>query len=388
MKRALVDATVATMIYRFNMENIEDLEKLGYQIDVSCNWGEGNPSDGDELAIFRSTLDQKKIGVIQTTCPRNLFSVGKILATYRQMKQLADRGHYDLVHTQTAISSVICRLAFRKAQRNGTKVLYEAHGFHFCRGGPVKAWLLFYPAEKLCSYFTDVLVAINQEDYLLAKTKLRAKRTVYVPGVGIDLEKYAPDKDDVGKENSVRLRQSIGCMPEDRLLLSVGELNRNKNHEVIIRALASLKNPEIHYAIAGKGALQEGLSNLAQRLDVADRIHFLGFRDDVETLYKAADVFVHPSYREGLPVSMMEAMASGLPCIGSRIRGNIDLIDEGEGGYLVCTDDVKGYAEKISLLLEHPDTAARMGIHNRQVVRKFGSEQVRTEMRKIYESLG
>lgn len=387
MKKALMNATVATMIYRFNMSNIEELERLGYQVDVSCNWGKENAGGKDELSAFKSILEEKNIHIINTTCPRSVLSFGKIFSTYFQLKKLAEQEHYDLVHTQTAISGAICRLAFRKARKKGTKVIYTAHGFHFYQSGPLLSWLLFYPIEKICSNFTDVLITINQEDFNFARKKMKNPYVVYVPGVGIDLKKFSPfSGSPTEAEKKKALRETVGCSDNDILLLSVGELNANKNHQIIIQAIAGLKNKRIHYAIAGTGSLEQQLIQQAKTLGIADQIHCLGFRTDVNNWYKAADIFIHPSKREGLPVSIMEAMASGLPCIGSRTRGITDLIVEGKGGYLANPQDVGEFQEKIYQMIKASDSISTMGSYNRQIVKKFANESVREQMRQIYQN--
>ena len=116
-------------------------------------------------------------------------------------------------------------------------------------------------------------------------------------------------------------------MEDSILLLSVGELNENKNHKVVIDVLPSL--PEnIHYIICGTGKLYDEYIEQAKKLNVANRLHLLGYRDDVIKIMKSCDIFIFPSKREGLSVALMEAMACGLPCIVSNIRGNKDLIND------------------------------------------------------------
>ena len=114
-------------------------------------------------------------------------------------------------------------------------------------------------------------------------------------------------------------------------------LNKNKNHQSVLRALPMLPN-DVHYVIAGEGGERDGLLHLARELGVDNRLHMLGFRKDVPQLLAATDVYVLPSKREGLNVSLIEAMASGLPCVCRDLRGNVDLIDAGEGGVLVEKD--------------------------------------------------
>ncbi len=200
----------------------------------------------------------------------------------------------------------------------------------------------------MLSFVTDTLITINKEDYEFAKKYLHARRIEYVPGVGIDVEKFANTK-----INKKAKRRELGIPENCKLLLSVGELNKNKNHQLVLKALAQIDDKNIHYAICGKGELQDYLLSLAKELKVSDRFHLLGRRDDIPEILKCADVFVHPSLREGLPVSLMEAMASGLPCVVSDIRGCRDLIENGVNGYLCDNNDLSSFYNRIKEFLSN-----------------------------------
>ena len=165
------------------------------------------------------------------------------------------------------------------------------------------------------------------------------------------------------------------------LLLSVGELNTNKNHVVVIRALATMNRRDIHYVIAGRGELMEQHKRLIAELGMQDNIHLLGYCNDVDRWYKAADIFIFPSFREGLSVSLMEAMASGLPCIVSRIRGNTDLIDP-EGGILFDPHRVEAIRESILSILARDRMA--MGRHNAAKIRRYELSAVLNQMQSVY----
>ena len=256
--------------------------------------------------------------VYQLSCSRSPLKKGNLKAI-KEIKRIVYQGGYDIVHCHTPIAAACTRFACKSLRKKGAKVIYTAHGFHFYNGAPKKNWMFYYPIEKLCARWTDVLITINKEDYELAKRKLHAKQVEYVPGVGIDVDKFA--KAEVDK---LQKRREID-IPEDAfMLLSVGELNDNKNHQVVIKALADIGDSNMHYAIAGKGEKKEDLDKLAKKLNV--NLHLLGYRSDVAELYKIADLYVLPSIREGLNVSVMEAMASGCPTIVSRIRGNTDMV--------------------------------------------------------------
>ncbi|MCM1282638.1 MAG: glycosyltransferase family 4 protein [Muribaculaceae bacterium] len=385
MKRALMHASVASMIYQFNMDNIDLLQSLGYQVDVACNFGKSNPISGKQIEDFKQRLSEKNVGIIETECLRDVFAIGKMFRGYRQLKRLAGQREYGLVHTQSPIGGAICRLAFRTARRRGTKIIYTAHGFHFYDGAPKKNWLVFYPVEKWLSRWTDVLITINKEDYGRAKSKFHAKETVYIPGVGIDTEKFIRNR--LTEEEIKKIKNSIG-VPEGYIwFLSVGELNANKNHEIVIRALAELvKKFKIFYTVAGQGNMGDELEKLVDSLGIRKNVKLLGFREDLPELYEAADVYIHPSFREGLPVALMEAMASGLPCIASRIRGNMDLIDEGKGGYLFAPDGLEEFEGTVKKILRVK--REKLGEYNRKRIKDFQIETVIEKIEKIYEEMG
>lgn len=312
---------------------------------------------------------------------RSPFSKSNLKA-YKMLKHLVEAEHYDIVHTHTPNASMLARLACRKLRKKGTRVFYTAHGFHFFKGAPFKNWLIYYPIEKLCARFTDVLITINTEDYALAQKKMHAKKICYVPGVGIDLSKIQNIEC-----NREELRKSMGVPEDCIMLLSIGELNTNKNHQVAVKALAKLNNKNVHYAIAGIGDQKDNLLELAKNLGVDNQIHLLGYRTDALKLYRGADVFVFPSFREGLSVSMMEAMCCGLAVICSDIRGNRDLIKDDMGGYLCSTNELDSFVNAIKSLLNDEKLRKEMGNYNQIAIQKFSNKQVIPMMESIYHNL-
>ena len=312
--RILYVTTISLTMNSFFKPHIDMLVKEGHQVDIACNDKE-SPLDSlyEQLGCQFHTIDFS----------RSPLSFDNIKA-YGQLKKVVENGNYDIVHCHTPNASVITRLVCRQFRKKiGLKVFYTAHGFHFYKGAPVLNWLFFYPVEKFCSCFTDKLITINKEDYKLAKNKFKAKEVHYVPGVGIDLSRFqSVEVDRVAK------RREIGVPKDAFLLLSVGELNKNKNHQIVIKALKNLNNPKVHYAIAGIGELQFDLLKLARELDVENQFHLLGYRRDVLSLYKISDIYIHPSFREGLPVAVMEALAAGTTVLTSNIRGCEDLVSD------------------------------------------------------------
>lgn len=382
MKKALMLASVASMIDQFNMNNISILNQLGFAVEVACNFKKGSSTSQSRVDEFRKELESKGIITYQVCIPRKISDVSGIKNAYRQVKTLVEKEQYDIVHCHSPIGGVIARLACRKIRRNGTKVIYTAHGFHFYKGAPAVNWIIYYPVEKFFARFTDVLITINKDDYSFAKKRLKAKSIKYVPGIGIDTD-YIKN---INTDREQKLKE-VG-IDSGFILLSVGELNKNKNQEVIIRALAKTdKNEDIKYLICGKGENLDYLKQLAKDLHLENRVFFAGYRDDIKELLKSCDLFCFPSFREGLSVALMEALASGMPVVCSAIRGNTDLIEDGKGGFLVKADDADAFAEKIEALYSDKKLCAQMGKENLQHIKLFSIDKVNDIMREIYKDL-
>lgn len=365
--KILLTATVQSHICQFHRPLVEMLRGMGdCEIHVAAR---------DNLAEKNGLKLDFADKVFDVPFERSPFSPKNIRA-YREIKSILSENQYDYIHCNTPVGGVVTRLAARKARKKGTKVFYTAHGFHFYKGAPLINWMLFYPMEKLCAHYTDKLITINQEDYALARKKMKAKEVLYVPGVGINVDRFC----DVSVDKLSK-RRELG-IPEDAVLLfSVGELNENKNHQTVINAVARMGREDIHYVIAGNGPKEEALRQQAAALGLGGRLHLLGYRRDVPELLAAADLFVFPSYREGLSVALMEAMANGLPCAVSRIRGNTDLIDA-EGGAHFDPHKVETCVEALETMLSRDHAA--MAAHNQQKIRYFSLQSVMEMMKSIY----
>lgn len=375
-------ASVASMIDQFNMANIKLLQGLGYKVHVACNFEEGNTTNEKRINRFKKELTAKGVDFFQVPIPRKISAVGSIIKAYFQVKRLVEEGDYKIVHCHSPIGSIIARLACKKARKKGTKVIYTAHGFHFFKGASAINWLLFYNLEKFFARLTDVLITINIEDYKAA-SKFKAKSIEYVPGVGIDTDNLAEIK-----ETKEEIKESLSIPKESFVLLSVGQLSKRKNHQAIIKALAEINKNDIFYVICGLGELEQELKKLAEDLKVSENVIFTGYRTDVKRLLYGSDCFVFPSTQEGLPVSLMEAMAVGLACIASNIRGNTDLLSKQNSEFLVEVFDVKGYAKAIEKLYEDKLLLAESGSKNAQEVKKFDKKVVNEQMKKIYMECG
>ena len=281
------------------------------------------------------------------------------------------------MHCHSPIGSVVARIAFNKARKNGTKVVYTAHGFHFYKGAPKLNWILFYPIEKYFAHFTTDLITINREDYLFASKHLKSRRVHYVPGIGIDTAYFKKQLIDKSKK-----RKEFNISGNAIIVFSVGELNYNKNHVTVIKALSEVNIDNLYYIVTGKGERKEELEKLALQLGV--KLILTGYRTDVADLYHMSDIYVFPSYREGLSVSLMEAMASGLPCVVSNIRGNNDLIDEDKGGVLCAPDNIEQFANGIEKLVSDSFLRQRFSEYNIIKIQSFDKNNIGKLISDIY----
>ena len=164
----------------------------------------------------------------------------------------------------------------------------------------------------------------------------------------------------------------------------MGELNKNKNHEVVIRALAKINDNTVHYAIAGTGVLREHLESLINELGMQSRVHLLGFRDDIADLYKAADICAFPSIREGLGLAAIEGMASGLPLICADNRGTRDYAVDGENAIVCKYNDVDQFTRALETLLQNDELRTRLGQSGAEKAKMYDYKNITSIMKKIY----
>ena len=310
-KKVLFTATVVkTHINVFHLPYLKWFKEQGYEVHVAAK------NDFINEPCIIPNCDK----FYDINFARFPFSKANIMA-YKQLKKIITENNYDIIHCHTPVAGVLTRFAARNCKN--TTVIYTAHGFHFFKGAPLLNCLIYYPIERFCAKFTDKLITINQEDYERAKKfSLRNNGKVYyVPGVGIDIEKIKNIKVDTKQK-----KKELGISENIPVLLSVGELIKRKNHETVLKALSRLKNHDFAYLICGRGILAEYLQEQTKKLGLTYKVKFLGFRKDITEICKTADLFIFPSYQEGLPVALMEAMAADLPAIASNVRGNKDLM--------------------------------------------------------------
>lgn len=369
-KRILITSTDLMMI-QFLVPHVINLSENGFEVEIACSDVGGRMKEVQEkLKNHVETIHVVRL-VRSPASPTNLKG-------YQDMKKVIDGGNYDIIWTNEPVMGIITRLVARKARRNGTKVIYMVHGFHFYKGAPKLNWMVFYPIERFASRFCDTIVTINHEDYERAK-KMHASSVEYIHGIGFNTDRLHK------KENQTNIRHELKLKDDDFLLLSIGELSKRKNHQVIIRALSDINNEKIHYLICGKGDLLKKLQTLAKEEGIEKNVHFLGYRGDVVDICSQVDLFVLPSLHEGLSVASLEAMYCGLPVVISDIRGVRDYLIDGENGYICGVQDVAAYVKAITKLLGNKELRTQMGNKNRIAILPYCLDAAKKEVLEIFK---
>ncbi len=362
-KKILFVATVTGHIKAFHTPYLKFFKEMGYEVHVASK-GNDKIEYCDEhfdIPFSRSPLKSQNI------------------KSYKMLKNIINSNQYEIIHCHTPVGGVLTRLAAKKARKNGVRVIYTAHGFHFYKGAPLKNWIIYYPIERYLSRYTDTLITITKEDYELAKKKFKKVKNIeYVHGVGLDTSRF-----DVNiKENDIRLlKKELGIGTDNIVLSYVAELNVNKNQMFLIKAIQELikENKRYILLLIGKGNKKEEYEKFVKENGLKEHIKILGKRNDIPQLLKLTDIYVASSIREGLPVNIMEAMYMNLPIIATDNRGHRELLGDGIG-YL--SNDITQFIDeikRISALQNHDEFN-----NNKENAMKYSLKNIMNEMKRIY----
>lgn len=344
MRSVLFVANVAgDHILRFHVPTIEVFKKNGWRVDVACAGEEVIPHCDFQL---------------HASWKRSPFTL-KTFQGIRELKKLLNHRHYDLVVCHTPVGGLVARLAAKKARKNGTKVIYCAHGLHFFKGAPLINWMVYYPIEKYLARKTDAIFTVNREDYTVVTERFRKALTVkLVPEVGINTTRlHVKDKAAVREQ----YRRELGIPMDANVLIYVAELNNNKNQTMLIDTLETLRKklPNSHLLLVGHENDGGAARRYSAQKGLAEAVHCLGFRHDIGELMQTADVCTASSIREGFGINLLEALYCGVPVIASDNRGHRMIIQHGENGFLVPLGDHEQMAGYVKQLLTDPTLYAR-----------------------------
>lgn len=370
MKKILYVTTVSSTINAFLVPHIKYLINRGYIVDIATNITDKVNQDLIDMGVRVFEVDFQRIPV----SPKNSRA-------YKQIKKINKKEKYDIVHVHTPVASFVTRYALRKEKN--LKIVYTCHGFHFYKGGSIINWLLFYPIEKIAAKWTDSLITINSEDYEIAsKFKLRNNGQVSkMNGVGIEKEKYV-----IENFNKSEYRKKLGLKDDDFVILVLAELNKNKNHIQLIKAMNLLKDkyPNIKAIFAGTGPLEEEIKKQIKENGLEEKISLLGWRNDVKELINLSDVVGLFSKREGLGKCLLEAMICGKSVIATNTRGPRELIKNNKNGFLVGINDYKNTSKSIEKIYMSNNLKSLLKINSINKANEYLLDNVLNQLNQNY----
>ncbi len=372
---ALFVTTVPITLEAFLVPFAEHFTAQGWRIDALANGATTHEPIAD---AFDRRFD--------VAWSRNPLAPANFTGTAARVRAIVAEGGYDLVHVHTPIAAFVTRYALRDrswAQR--PQVIYTAHGFHFFRGQAPAPHALFRTMERLAAPWTDYLVTINAEDFAAAQELggIAPQRVRFIPGIGVDTTRYGPSATDPATARAVR--DGLGVGTDEFMLTMVAELADVKRHALALEAFASVSTPGVRLVLVGSGPLESALREKAVALDVADRIVWAGYRRDVPAVLAATDALLLVSEREGLNRSALEAMATGVPVIGTPTRGIADAIGE-TGGWIADAPTPRAVADAIEAAVIDPAQRALRGASARErACAEFSLDRILAAYQELYD---
>lgn len=362
MPSALFITTVDITLEAFLLPFAERLRAEGWRVDALAH---GATTNERIAGSFDARFD---IGWTRSPLSwGSLTSVGRVRALVRE-------GAYDVVWAHTPVAAMIARYALRAHQPGHPTVVYTAHGFHFYEGGQASSGRLYRSIERRAARWTDFLVTINREDFAAARAfgTIRPDRVRYVPGIGVDLAAYRS----TGLAEAQQVRRELDVPAEAVLVTMVAEFTPNKRHAHALDALAQARDPRVVLAFVGDGPVEPHIRAEVERRGLTARTRFAGYRRDLPAVLAASDALLLCSEREGLNRSVLEAMAAGVPVIGTQTRGIADAVSEAEG-WIVPKYDAAALGAAIDEAAADPaERDRRGGAARERAAREFALEGV------------
>jgi len=297
------------------------------------------------------------------------------LGVLQHLVKVIEAHEISVIHAHEFYMSMIGTLVSRAT---GIPLVVTLHGKSYypdklrrraaCRMMAAGAAAVVTVSEELSRFFCQV-----------TGTAIGRVRVIYN---GIDLRGGS-----AAPRRNIPLLESAAIPQDAKIVGAVGNLYPVKGHLDLIRATRTILThvPTTHVVILGRGALHETLISEAEALGIRDRIHLLGYRDDVKDWLGAMDVFTMPSLSEGLPLSLLEAMAAGVPPVVTKVGGMPEVVRDGENGFIVPPGNVAALASRISFLLENAQLAAKMGVAARNgILIQFTVDRMAAEYRTLY----
>lgn len=381
MKKILQICAIDVSFESLLIPLIKALMEQGYTVHNTCS----------DTGRFQ---ELKKIGLDMIEIPIDRkIDIRTNINSIRRLYMLIKKEKYEIVHVHTPVAAVLGRIASKLA---GVRhVIYTAHGFYFHEGMSKWEYHFYYHIEKIFSrYATNYLLLQSKEDYEVSlEERFQRKEHIIHLSNGVDItDKFHPDL--FGTEARKQLRMEMGIGEEEIVFAFIGRFVREKGIFELVDAFKQLTCvcPNVRLLMIGEVLPSErdhtGHELVTKMMD-DPRIIITGYRKDIPELLSISDAFVLPSYREGLPRSIIEAMAMGKPVIATNIRGCREEIIDGWNGYLVKEKDAFSLYEKMRLLAEDREAREILGKNGRSLAEQhYDERKVIQKQLDLYSCLG
>ncbi|MBI5374053.1 MAG: glycosyltransferase family 4 protein [Candidatus Schekmanbacteria bacterium] len=313
------------------------------------------------------------------------------LKAFYQIYSFIKKGNYQILHTHSSKAGILGRWAGWLA---GVPVIvHTPHGHVFYGYYVPLVSKLFVWAEKISALITDRIITLTERG---KKEHIRfgvAKPDKFIPihsGVDIGLiQRTDADKTSQCPKSHISLRETLSMPAGAIVAASMGRLSRVKGYEYFIKAgiILSKKYDDIYFAIAGEGELRENLEQIIKNAGAAERFKFAGWREDIGNFLNGADIFVLSSLNEGMGKAIVEAMAAGLPVVGTDVGGISEIVVEGETGFIVPPGNAEAIADRIERLYLDKNLRSSMGERGRERAALYDTHSMVRKVESLYEEV-
>jgi glycosyltransferase involved in cell wall biosynthesis len=355
----------------------------GFSIEIACSPGQEVKQLQDQGYTIHPIQIDRRIDL-----KSNLGSI-------YQLAQLIQGNRYDLVHVHTPVASVLGRVAAKLAAAK--RIIYTAHGFYFHDNMPAGQYRFYHSVERIAGWLTDLILTQSREDLATAeKTGLCSPQKLRYLGNGVDLERF--QRSNLSPSHQQQLQQALNLPTTAFPIIGMtGRITAEKGYRELIEALEKLRPhfPDLHLLVIGgqlsseRDVFQSQLSDLIQQENLEHCVTFTGFRSDIPELLGLVDIFTLPSYREGLPRSILEAMAMELPIVATDIRGCREAVADNQTGLIVPPRDSDKLADALGQLAADASMREKFGMVGRQRVEaEYDERFVFDRLAAAYAELG
>lgn len=364
MKKALFIANFNSFHRQFNLPYINQLKEKGFSVSLVSGGG----NEFDEI--------EHKYDISFERTPFKLRN----LKSFLKLRKIYDT-YYDIIYISTSVTGAFARLALIGKKQG--RIIYSAHGYNFyMHNGKLNGKIYLY-AEKILCHMCDCIFTMNQEDYQATlNNNFKCKEVYNVDGVGINTNKFVP----ASISQKTRLKEEYGYDKDSFILFYAAELTNRKNQQVLFEIVRILVKDHDNFKLllAGDGVEADRYKSIVASMGIGDYVDFLGYRKDIKNLLAIADIITASSLNEGLPINVIEGLASGLPVIATNVRGHVDLIENGINGYLFKLNAPEEAAQKISDMMKSSEHYAQLAEGALSSSKKYDILNVLPQYNKIF----